>query len=70
MKEKDIKEFVSRTLKQMRLDAGLTQEQLAAKMGMKQPNIARVEGGELEPGIVFMSRYADACGKRLVISYD
>lgn len=49
-----------------RLYAGLTQAQLARKMGTQQPSVARVEGGSVVPGHDFLKRMADAVGAKLV----
>ncbi len=46
----------------MRVLAGLTQEQLAERTGMKQPSIARLEAGRIKPGLETIHRIAAACG--------
>ena len=40
----------------------LTQEELAAKLGMKQPAVARLEAGEHAPSIVVLRRLAEKLG--------
>lgn len=54
--------------------AGLTQTELAARMGVSQPVIARIEGSigshKHAPSLATLRRYADACGQRLVISFE
>ena len=50
-----------------RLQAGLTQAQVAAKMATDQAVIARLEGGK-KPSWVTLERYAKAVGKRLRIA--
>ena len=54
-----------------RKDAGLTQAELAAKMGVSQPVIARIESSlgnrKHAPSLSTLRKYASACGKRLVI---
>lgn len=49
-------------LKQLRKDAGLTQEQLAQKAGLKKQNISRYENSHIEPNIRTAKRIADALG--------
>lgn len=51
--------------------AGLTQEQVAALMGVSQPNLARIESAlgsrKHSPSLETLRKYARACGKRLEI---
>lgn len=49
--------------------AGLTQEELARKMGTTQPVVARLEGGRSRPSMRTLERLADATGSRLLISF-
>ena len=51
-----------------RADAGLTQEQLAERMGTKQGVIARWEGGRAMPSTRTLARLAKATGTILQIS--
>jgi len=44
---------------QYRRSHGLSQTELAALLGMRQPNIARLEAGEHAPTIETLSRLAD-----------
>lgn len=50
-----------------RIKKGLTQEQLAKKMGTKQSAIARVEGGNSNPSIAFLEKLTQALGSKLII---
>ena len=52
-------------IKDLRLDAGLTQEQLAEKIGVKKQNISRYESGRVEPNIRTAKKLADALGVSL-----
>jgi transcriptional regulator with XRE-family HTH domain len=52
-----------------RADAGLTQEELAARMGTKQEVIARWEGGKVMPSTRTLARLAKATGTRLQIRF-
>jgi transcriptional regulator with XRE-family HTH domain len=49
--------------------AGLTQQQLARRMGTTQPVIARLEAGKTHPSLRTLERLADATGSRLVIAF-
>ena len=49
--------------------AGLTQKQLARKMGTTQPVVARLESGRSKPSMRTLERLAEATGSRLLISF-
>jgi len=51
-----------------RLKQGLTQKQLARKIGTKQPVISRLERGSYNPTIKFLHRVADALDAELRVS--
>ncbi len=53
----------------VRTRAGLTQEQLARKMGTTQPVVARLESGRGRPSMRTLERLAEATGSRLLISF-
>lgn len=53
----------------VRADAGLTQEELAARMGTKQEVIARWEGGKAMPSTRTLARLAKATGTQLRIVF-
>lgn len=54
-----------------RQEAGLTQAQVAARMGTHAPAVARLEralaSGSHSPSIATLRKYVKACGKRLVL---
>ena len=54
-----------------RHDAGLTQAQVAQRMGTQPPAIARLERslatGKHSPSLATLRKYAEACGKALVL---
>jgi DNA-binding XRE family transcriptional regulator len=60
------------TLLEARREAGLTQAEVALRMGVSQPVLARIESSlgsrKHTPSLNTLKRYAEACGKRLVIS--
>lgn len=51
----------------LRIMRGLTQEQLAEKVGTKQPSIARLESGRIEPRLSFLRQVVEALGGRLEV---
>ena len=54
-----------------RKEAGLTQEDVATRMGVSQPVLARIESSlgsrKHSPSLATLRKYAAACGKKLVI---
>ncbi len=50
-----------------RLKRGLTQGELAEKIGTKQSAIARLEGGNVNPSLEFLQKIAQALGSKLII---
>lgn len=51
----------------LRTDAGLTQAELASRMGTTQSAIARMEGGGVRPTLDTLDRLAAAVGADLVV---
>lgn len=51
----------------LRSEAGLTQAELAARMGTTQSAIARMEGGGARPTLETLERLAAAIGAELVV---
>ena len=49
-------------LRQLREGAGLSQRELAERLGCRQPAIARLEAGGIRPGLNTLHRIADALG--------
>lgn len=52
-----------------RIKQGLTQQELAEKMGTKQSAIARLESGDYNPSMKFLDKVAKAFGSKLQISF-
>ena len=57
---------LARQLIEARMSAGLSQSELAARMGTSQPTVARLEGGH-KPSLKTLERYADAVGRKVEI---
>jgi DNA-binding XRE family transcriptional regulator len=47
--------------------AGLTQAEVAKKMGTTQSVVARIESGQNPPNLKTLERYAEAVGKRIQV---
>ena len=54
-----------------RQEAGLTQAQVAQRMGTQPPSVARLERslatGKHSPSLATLRKYAQACGRELVL---
>jgi ribosome-binding protein aMBF1 (putative translation factor) len=56
---------LARAIIQARVQSGLTQEELAKRMGTTQSVVARLESGKRLPSIRTLRRVAEATGTRL-----
>ena len=61
---------LARALIRARVQAGLTQEQLAVRMATTQSVVARLESGRTRPSTHTLQRLAAATGTRLKISFE
>lgn len=61
---------VARALIAARIQAGLTQEQVAERMQTSQSVVARLEAGRVRPSTRTLDRFARATGTRLRITFD
>lgn len=50
--------------------AGLTQQELARRMGTTQPVVARLESGRTRPSMRTLERVAKATGSRVLIRFE
>jgi transcriptional regulator with XRE-family HTH domain len=60
-------------LRQARLQAGLTQRELARRVGRPQSQVARWESGRVEPSLETLRKLVRACGLELtygLANYD
>ena len=51
-----------------RLAAGLTQKELAEKIGTRQSVISNLEGGEANPTLATLRKVADALGAKVMVT--
>jgi DNA-binding XRE family transcriptional regulator len=58
-----VEKFIER-----RIESGLSQSQLAKKIGTKQSAISRFESGRSNPSIGFLRKLADAVDARITIT--
>lgn len=59
------RERIGERIKQLRLEHGLSQEQLAEKVGMLKQNISRIETGRYSTGQDILSKIGKVFGKNL-----
>jgi DNA-binding XRE family transcriptional regulator len=68
--EREEGELLDQLLKARR-DAGLTQAQVAERMGTQPPSVARLERslatGKHSPSLATLRKYAQACGRELTL---
>ena len=61
---------MARELIAARTQAGLTQADVAERMGTTQSTVARLEGGKAVPSMRSVQRYAQAVGARAVVRLE
>lgn len=59
---------IAKAIIKKRLETGMTQSALAAKLGTKQSAISRLESGTYNPSILFLEKVAQALNLNLTIS--
>ena len=58
------------SLIERRLAKGLSQRQLANRIGTKQPVISRLESGESKPTLSLLKRVADALDAKVIVTLE
>ncbi len=58
---------VGRQVKRFRVEAGLTQAELAARSGTSQPAIANLEAGRRTPTLITLGKLAQALGRDVTL---
>ncbi|MBK5969829.1 transcriptional regulator [Thiorhodovibrio winogradskyi] len=61
---------IARELIAARIRAGLSQAEVAERMGTSQSTIARLESGRTLPSLRTLERYASATGNRTVVRLE
>ena len=59
---------IIRSIIRKRLEKGMSQKQLAAKMGTQQSALSRLESGTYNPSLAFLKKVSTALGGKLQIS--
>lgn len=60
---------IRKQLIELRLQQGLSQKELAEKVGTKQSAISRLENGSYNPSLDFLSKIAHALGKEIKVKF-
>ncbi|MFC1538077.1 helix-turn-helix domain-containing protein [Candidatus Latescibacterota bacterium] len=60
---------IIRQIIRARIEAGLTQKELAERIETKQSNVSRIESGNANPSIAFLKRIAKATGTKLHVAF-
>ena len=60
---------IKREIIKLRIEQGLSQQELAEKINTKQSAISRLESGDYNPSLEFLTKIANALGKELHISF-
>lgn len=68
--ETELEDQIKRMLIQTRIDAGLTQKELAERSGIRQSNISRIENGSAIPTLLTLDAIARGAGKKLKITIE
>ncbi|MBQ6370901.1 MAG: helix-turn-helix transcriptional regulator [Firmicutes bacterium] len=66
--ETELEDQIRRMLIEARIEQNLTQEELAARSGIRQSNISRIENGSVIPTLQTLNAIAVGIGKRLKIT--
>lgn len=61
---------IAQVVIEKRLEEGLTQSELAKKVGTKQSAISRLESGNYNPSISFLEKVAKALNLNLEVSFS
>ena len=59
---------IIRSIIRKRLETGMSQKQLAQKMGTKQSALSRLESGTYNPSLAFLKKVSETLGGKLQIS--
>lgn len=72
--EQEVKEMQAETrlyqLKELRKELGLTQVQLAERLGVSQHRVSQIENGDLSVRVDTLKKYFEALGTSLTISVE
>lgn len=53
-----MRDYVANTVQELRVRSGLTQEELAAKIGVSRQTVIAIEGGNYTPSVLLALRIA------------
>lgn len=64
-KDKNERVRIGALLKRMRIEAGMSQEEVAERTGLRQQSVARIEAGVFSTGIDIVAAIAKVYGKQI-----
>lgn len=67
--EEHREEEMQAMLNAMRLKAGLTQSEVAKRMGISSPAVSQLEHNVMNASLEMLERYAAACGVQIKLSF-
>lgn len=67
--EEENREELRAMLNAMRLKAGLTQSEVAKRMGISSPAVSQLEHNIMNASLETLERYAAACGTHIKLSF-
>jgi transcriptional regulator with XRE-family HTH domain len=70
IEDQKMRDSVAEVLREMRAEAGLTQEQLAAKIGKTKQAVSRYENGAYFPAMTVLIEIAKYCGYSMGEVFD
>lgn len=68
--EEGARQEVALKLVELRLERGLSQAQMAEKLGLRQANLSRLESGQANPTVGILGRIAEALACKLKLSVE
>lgn len=60
---------IKKQIIKLRIEQGLSQKELADKIGTRQSAISRLENDDYNPSVDFLNKVADALGKKLEVRF-
>lgn len=60
---------IKKQIIKLRIEQGISQKELADKIGTKQSAISRLENDDYNPSIDFLNKVANALGKKLEVRF-
>lgn len=66
----DVQKLIGSNIRKHRLAANISQEELAARMGVDQAYVSRLEAGEKNPTVTTLQQAAISLGVKVMALFD